>query len=240
MWQKFKELFVSKDEQLEEKEELCDVVESEAEQPVADGGDFNALLRRDLAPAFRADGFSGSGRNFRKVTEHWIAVINIESARAGNGFALNLGLHPRAFQDVLGKEVDPKKLKVQLCEFRTRLPSQNKQTWWQFDTSEASMQAAVAQAREDYLHACRTQLHRLCGGDSPLLKAVVDDFAKGDYDFSPFQGADARIALVIARMHRHHGRNKEALAFAHYGLRHVGNSVGLRRDFEALLQIDVS
>lgn len=254
LWQKLKHMFVAKDEQREhagveaalvvevrnqvqtnEAESAKKKPNEDTENQSADLPDLNAALKKNIAPLLRADGLTGSGRNFRKVNADWILVINIESSRAGNGFAMNIGLHPSAFPDVLGKPVDPKKLKVQLCEFRTRLPSENKQTWWQFEADEMALAQAIQAASQTYLQTCRAQLRLLSSESSALLKAKVDDFSKGDFDFSPFQRADARVALLIARLHQHHGRSKEALAFAHYGLRHVGNSVGLRRDFEALL-----
>lgn len=241
MWQKFKELFVVKSEQLEIDEVIASAEhapQEEAEQTgneVAAGVDLNRNIRQVLAPALRADGFTGSGRNFRKINADWVVIVSVESSRAGTGFALNIGLHPLAFHDVLGKPVDAKKIKMQLCEFRTRLPSQNKASWWHFESDEASVRQVIETIRNAYVQHCSKQLKELSGQRSPLCHARADQFAKGDYDFSPFQNADTRIALVIARLHQQQGRHIEAMAFAHYGLKHVGNSVGLRRDFEALL-----
>lgn len=245
MWQKFKELFVVKSEQSEVDavSESAEFAPEEKQAPVikeeSASADVNRIVRQVLAPALRADGFTGSGRNFRKINAHWVLIVSLESSRAGTGLALNIGLHPLAFNDVLGKPVDAKKMKTQLCEFRTRLPSQNKASWWQFESDAESVQRVMETIRNEYLQHCSEQLKKLSGEQSPLFHARVDNFAKGDYDFSPFRSADTRIALVIARLHQQQGRRTEAMAFAHHGLKHVGNSVGLRRDFEALLDEDV-
>ncbi len=255
LWHKFKELFAVKQdkpvdyeeaEHAESKENVTSIKELENQMPEerpakeeSTSAELNRILRQILAPALRADGFTGSGRNFRKINSDWVTIISLESSRAGTGLAMNIGLHPLAFNDVLGKPVDAKKIKMQLCEFRTRLPSQNKASWWQFENDTPSMQCVMETIRDEYLYQCREQLKRLSGEQSPLIHAKVDHFAKGDYDFAPFQSADTRIALVIARLHQLQGRRTEAMAFAHHGLKHVGNSVGLRRDFEALLDESV-
>ncbi len=210
----------------ETKEQALDVV-----APVLD---LNTAIRQILAPVLRADGFVGSGRNFRRISETWLTILNIETSRAGNAFTLNVGLHPCAFPDVLGKPLDLKKMKVQLCEFRARLTAQEVENWWQLDGSEAGIRRALEQALSCYQQTCRTQLAYLTGTDSPFVHASLAEFVQGAYDFSPFDAGDIRSVLLIARLHLAYQRTEIAQEFAHYGLQHVGNAVSIRREFEAI------
>lgn len=198
--------------------------------------DLNTAIRQKLAPALRADGFVGSGRNFRKIQQDWLTILNIETSRSGDAFTLNIGVHPCAFPDVLGRVIEPKKMKVQLCEFRTRLSAEEGVFEWKLATGEAAIVNAVEQALSCYQRTCREQLAYLTGAESPFVHATLDDYAKGVYDFSPFDARDIRTPLVIARLHHFYQRTEIAREFAQYGLQHVGNSVGVRREFEVLLE----
>ena len=91
---------------------------------------LESALRAYLVPVLREDGFSGSGRTFRRTRDGWVHVVNVQGSCRGGQFAINLGLQPLAVFHVLGELPDPKKITEPLCEFRRRLSDSGEDRWW--------------------------------------------------------------------------------------------------------------
>ena len=147
MWKKIKDLFSVKIEGVDQIESQLEGVDGGAALTCRSsferrgrwasqsGPNLSDLIRQYLALVFRADGFTGSGRNFRKNHSNWVLVLSIETSRAGDAFTINVGVQPKFAPDSPGKEVDPKKIKVQLCEFRRRVFTPDIDVWWKCDVS---------------------------------------------------------------------------------------------------------
>ncbi len=242
MWKKIKDLFAAKTDSLEanasEINQSSAVVSLAAEEEAEDSGpNLSTLIRTHLAPVLRADGFTGSGRSFRKNHTDWLFVLSLETSRAGNAFALHVGIQPKFAPDTLGKPVDAKKLKVQLCEFRRRISSTTKDQWWEFEANEESMTTALQAAAKVYVEYMRPLVHAVCGEPSVFAQISLQDFSVKAMGFEGFATDEGRLALATARYLVLHGEPEKARAFANHGLQHVGISVGLQRDFEDLLQL---
>lgn len=201
---------------------------------------LETAIRAHLAPCLREDGFSGSGRTFRRVRDSWVQVVNVQGSRWGGSFAINLGLHPVMLPDVIGNVVDPKKITESLCEFRRRLSESGADQWWDHAPTEEGMSAAMAQAAKVYVTIGRPLLEQLSGPLAPMNTVSPDEFASGQFDFRGFGTTKVRMALVLARLRRVQGRALEAASFARFGLAHVNSSFALRRELEELASMQCS
>lgn len=93
---------------------------------------FLEVLKSEFAPLLRHDGFKGSGQNFYRVSNDLIHVLNIQSSKWGDGYAVNLGIHPLGMAiEGTSTIADPKNLKEYECLIRRRLskPSESDR-WW--------------------------------------------------------------------------------------------------------------
>jgi len=192
-------------------------------------------IRTHFLPHLKEDGFTGSGRNFRRVINGWIQVVNVQGTRYGGQFAINLGLQPVSIPDCLGNNPEPKKIIESLCEFRKRLAERGVDQWWDYDRSQDSMDAAVVTAAGVYVRIGRPLLSRLGRPDSPLNLVSIEDIKNGRFDFLGFIYTNVRMALVYARLRKAEGKLAESKAFAEYGLAHVGSAVGLKNEFRKIL-----
>jgi hypothetical protein len=195
---------------------------------------LEASIRKHLVPTLKADGFTGSGRAFRRVAGSLVHALNVQGWRSGGKFAVNVGVHPLAIPDVLGNVPDPKKITVELCEFRRRLAEKGDDQWWRYKDTEASMDVAVHSAARVYGSVGRSFFTTFGGPSSPLFSVTPADFAAGHYDFKGFGSTKVRIALVLARLRKASQRRDEAKAFAQIGLSCEGGAGGLRDELENL------
>ena len=51
------------------------------------------MLKHNLAPLLRSDGFKGSGKTFRRFENELIHVVNIQGSRYGSMCCVNLAVH---------------------------------------------------------------------------------------------------------------------------------------------------
>lgn len=191
-------------------------------------------LKEHLAPYLREDGFSGSGRTFRRLRDGWLQVVGVQGSRYGGQFAINLGLQPLSVVHVLGELPDPKKITDSLCEFRRRLAVDGSDQWWSHGQSQESMNMAVKQAAAVYATTGRHLLAAVSGPQSPFESISPAAFAQSTESFLGFGSTQVRMALVLARLRREQDRKLESAAFAEIGLGGVGSAVGLRRELEKL------
>src|SRR5262249_47270197 len=125
-------------------------------------------IRQYLVPHLKEDAFEGSGRTFRRVRGEWVQVLNVQGARHGGSFAINLGVHPLLIPDISGNSPDPHKILEPSCELRRRLSESGVDQWWHHDTSQYSMDQAVYDAADVYVRVGRPLLASITGAVSTL------------------------------------------------------------------------
>ena len=194
-------------------------------------------LREHFVPSLRVDGFSGSGRSFRRVRDGWVHVVNVQGSSYGGLFAVNLGLQPLSIFDVLGEPPDPKKITEPLCEFRRRLSSAGADQWWTYVSTQESMNAAAREACAVYETTGRDLFRHICGARSPFDQVTPDALSSGTFDFYGFGSTQARMALVLARLRRAEGRIREAARFTEIGLARLGSAGIFRRELTDLARL---
>src|SRR5262245_39047374 len=119
---------------------------------------LESAIRRCLVPHLRPDGFSGTGRTFRRLVNGWLQIVNVQGSRYGGQFAINLAIHPLDVPDVLGNDPDLKKMTQERCEFRRRLAASGDDQWWEHGSSQSSMDTAVTAAADVYVRIGRALL----------------------------------------------------------------------------------
>ena len=106
--------------------------------------EFLAATRDMFAPALRADGFRGSGTNFRRVLGDVAHAIVIQGARGGGSACVELGIHFMFLPDALERLPDPKRITTYDCEFRWRLaPEGRHDFWWSYGETSDDAVASV-------------------------------------------------------------------------------------------------
>lgn len=191
-------------------------------------------IKEHLAPVLRADGFTGSGRTFRRVVGDFVQVVNVQGSRYGGQFAVNLGIHPLCIPDLRSEVPDPKKITEELCEFRRRLSESGADQWWKHDGSQESMSTAIKAAATVYYTIGRQLLEHFNGSVSPIHIVTPEAFENGQYSFQGFGSTNVRMALALARFRQAKGHTAAAKKFANIGLAAIGGASGLRRELESI------
>jgi hypothetical protein len=195
---------------------------------------LEASIRYHFSPILKSDGFSGSGRTFRRILGSVIHVVNVQGAREGGKFAVNLGIQPLCIPDVLGAVPNPTRITAELCEFRRRLCESKGDQWWEHEASKASMDAAVQQAAAVYTAIGRNLFFEQSGPVAALHRLTPEQFADGHYSLSGFGSTKVRMARSLALMRRSAGNLRDASAFADIALSNLGSARGLRQELELL------
>ena len=201
---------------------------------------LESSIKDHLSPVLKSDGFLGSGRTFRRVSEDLIHVVQVQGSRFGGKFAVNLGIQPRSIPDVVGNLPDPTKIREELCEFRRRLSEAKSDQWWEHEGSKESMDAAVRAAVSVYVTIGRRLFSDVSGPESPLYKVTPTQFEADQYSFSGFGSTKVRMARSLALMRQSIGNLVDANAFARIALASLGNASALRAEMEALCKATAS
>ncbi|WP_262049302.1 DUF4304 domain-containing protein [Bradyrhizobium sp. Bra78] len=195
---------------------------------------LESSIKGHLSPVLKSDGFFGSGRTFRRISEEHIHVVQVQGSRYGSKFAVNLGIQPRSIPDVVGNSPDATKIREELCEFRRRMSEATSDQWWEYEASNESMDAAVQAAASVYKAIGRRLFSELSGAESPLHKVTPGQFEAGQYSFSGFGSTKVRMARSLALMRQSIGDLVNANAFARIALASLGNASALRAELEEL------
>lgn len=191
---------------------------------------LSVAVNKHLAPVLRADGFKGSGSTFRRLRDGLIHVLNVQGSRGGSRFYINLSVQPLAIEDARHRTPDPKSIKEYECEFRRRLG-----TWWDYERTQPSMDAAVIDATSLYESTGRALFEDVTGADGRLAKFTALDFEGREWLLG-FGNTSVRVALNMVRLRSAEGRHAEARGFAEAGLRISPQAPGwMRAEFEAAL-----
>jgi hypothetical protein len=181
----------------------------------------------------RAEGFTGSGRTFRRIRNDQIHVVNIQGSSYGGQFAVNLAIQPIEIPDVLGNDPDSKKITESACEFRRRLSESGADQWWSYDDL-TSLEKAMNNAAKVYETYGRPAFEAMSMQPSPLDTITLAQLSHGSVAFNGFGNTKVRLALILARLREAEGRIAEAVSFAVYGLEHTIKAFGLRSELERI------
>lgn len=196
---------------------------------------LEASLKEHFAPTLRSQGFTGSGRTYRRIVGDFLQVVNVQGSRHSGQFAINLGLQPLAIPDVRGDVPDVKKITQELCEFHRRLSESGVDQWWQHENTQASMDAAVKSAIHVFLSVGCSLFAQVSNDASPFLTIRAEQYRNGQFNFSGFGSTNVRTILALARLRFATAQFDEACAFARMGLEDVGNIAWLRRELRSLV-----
>jgi len=191
-------------------------------------------IRDHLGPMLKSDGFSGSGRTFRRVSGDFIHVVQVQGSRYGGKFAINLGIQPLCIPDCMGQVPAPKTIREEICEFRRRLSESKADQWWDHDATKESMDLAVQRSATVYATVGRRLFSEQSGPEAPLHRVTPEQFQAG-FNFSGFASTEARMARSLALMRQSAGNLDDARAFARIALAGLGSAQGLRQELELLL-----
>ena len=174
---------------------------------------------------------------FRRVSDDWVHVINVQGSRYGGQLAANLSLQPLSICHVLGEFPDPKKISESLCEFRRRLSSTGADQWGAYEPTQESMNEAAWKVCAVYETTGRDLFRHVDGAESQFNRVTPDAFASGVFDFSGFGSTQVRMALVLARLRRAQGRMRDAAGFAAIGFAPIGAASALRHELAELAEL---
>lgn len=186
-------------------------------------------IRAHLAPLLREEGFSGSGRKFRRLGDRLAYVVQVWGSRYGGEFIVALGVHPLNIPPISG--VDFRKIGEGDCEFRKSLPGEGadecegKPLSWSFRPTQLSMDNSVSDAAAFYVARGRPAFAAISAPDSPLFTLTARRLIAGDYDLSGFETNKVRLAYTLAKMRRAEGDSQAARDFARFALRDIGDGM---------------
>jgi len=165
---------------------------------------FLDVLKREFAPRPRDQGFSGSGQNYRRSVGEVIHAINIQGSRYGDSCSLNAGLHltylPLYWSDTLPnirriREVD--------CEFRCRISLTQSDHWWGYGKVETESVRNARHLIKTFAIAGEPLFERFRSVDRIVKTWSVEALESDPSMPWPFSWTHIRIALALARIHKH-------------------------------------
>jgi hypothetical protein len=200
-------------------------------------------IRTHLAPLLREEGFSGSGRTFRRFGDRLAHAVQVWGGRYGGELTVALGVHPLNVPLSFGVEF--RKMGEGHCEFRKSLPSEGadecegKLMSWSYRPTQLSMDNSVSDAAAFYVARGRPAFAAISAPDSPLFTLTARRLIAGDYDLSGFENNKVRLAYTLAKMRRAEGDLQAARDFARFALRDIGDGQagsGLVPELRAILE----
>ena len=197
---------------------------------------FHQLLKRDLSPLLRAEGFKGSGQTFWRKIDERIDVVNVQGSRGGGKCCINLATH-YSFLPLEGGGLvkEPNKFKEYDCVFRARLhDSGESDHWWVYGRSDAEANVSVDNLIDLFKRRGPQFFARFEPFPQVFERITPAQLDVGDFTTMPTKMTLVRAALTLARIMRHLGRVEASRAFAEVGLRHAGSAVGLIPELERL------
>jgi hypothetical protein len=190
--------------------------------------------RDHLAPVLREAGFKGSGRHFRRIVNGFAECISLQGSRYGGKFAINLGIQPLSIPDVMGNDVDPRKIDEISCEFRRRLSETDCDQWWSYTQLISSKVSAAENAAEMFQRNGLKYFAEMTGDESPLLTVNPISFESGLFDFRGFKATEVRMARSLSLLRLASGDIRSSKDFARIALEKMGSGVGLRVELNRL------
>lgn len=198
---------------------------------------FFNVLKEEFIPKLRSVGFKGSRQNFRRINGEVINTINIQVTSGGGRCAVNLGLHLTFLpSDDISKLPDVKKIREVECEFRMRLAPKNiGDYWWEYDELSGSPSEKARHLIETYFEYGEPSFKKFDEVEKIASMVSIEDIVGYNY-YTKIFGCitQARVALAMARIHKHLGNISKAQDFAKIGL-DFGAGSALQPIFEEII-----
>lgn len=180
-------------------------------------------IRVHLAPMLRREGFVGSGRTFRRVSDNVVHLVNAQGFWYGGRFAINLCVHPLDLPCVGGGPADPKKIAEEKCEFRHRLSDGPSERVWDHDGTLEGLNSSVSNAANVFEQHGTSFFRQFIGPGSILYTLTPESFASDSNTLRLYCfGSTIRLAYIFARLRSLQGRHKDASAFAQIAMQQGG------------------
>jgi hypothetical protein len=197
---------------------------------------FLRLVKRELGPMLRADGFRAGGNTYRRARGDRFDVVSIQGSKYGGTCCVNLASH-LVFLPLMsgGRVTDPGKLREYDCVFRDRLhePTESDH-WWPYGADDAEAEAGAASLVALYRREGPAFFARFEPFPEAFDRITPEQLDAGDFSRLPAAMTRVLAALTMARIMAHLGRRGRCAAFAEVGLRHAGPGFGARGELERL------
>jgi Domain of unknown function (DUF4304) len=187
-----------------------------------------------LAPVLRSAGFKGSGRHFRRIVNQFAECVSLQGSQYGGKFAINLGIQPLSIPDVMGNDVDPRKINEISCEFRRRLSETGCDQWWSYTQLKSSKIVAAQNAAAIFERSGLKYFAEMTCDNSPLLAVDPISFESRFLNFSGFGATEVRMARSLSLLRLASGDARASQDFARIALKKMGSGVGLQQELNKL------
>ena len=199
---------------------------------------FSELLRHDLLPLLRGQGFEASEGVFRRLKDERIDILSLLGSRLGRRCCLNLGVHysflPPAGRPP-GATNDSRVLREHDCAFRERLREAGESDhWWSYGVDEATAEASAAALVDAYRRRAPLFFARFEPFPAVFDEVTPAQVEAGDFVATPVYPSRLHTALTMARIMKRAGRLDRCREFAEVGLRNAGCPARTREELEQL------
>jgi hypothetical protein len=198
---------------------------------------FFAAVEAEFVPRLQAVGFTGAGKDFRRINGDIVNAISLQDNRYHDKCALNIGLHALFLPSPSGELPDSATIKEIECEFRDRVvPLGVSDHWWDYGTTESVAERSARDMIDTYFSVAAPNFERFQSVDDLAEMLPLDKFEA--HDFRKCFGrltTVTRAALAMARIHEHLGNTQLATQFAAKGLERVGRASSLIPHFEKII-----
>jgi hypothetical protein len=196
---------------------------------------FHGLLRVELSPKLRRDGFRGSGNTYWRVSGERVDVVSVQGSRYGDACCVNLGAHYLFLPSEGGGVTDLRKFKEYHCVFRERLREEGEEDhWWYYGENEAAALAGAAGLLDTYTRRAGLFYARFGPFPEVFERITPAQLDAGDFSQMPPGPTQVIAILTMARMMLHLGQPDRCREFAEVGLRQAGLATGLIPELERL------
>lgn len=182
---------------------------------------FTSRVRIVFSPAIRKMGFKGSGNHYVRVNEDGsINCIVIQKNKHGESFTVELGAHFLVLPDVMGDDVNLKKITTYNCEFRKRISSGEGEMWWDYGKDINAADYILSEVIEAYKVQGEDYFKQFFDSNQFVRRYTFDYVLDNERLVIHQLGAatKTRLMLSLARLYIAVGRNDEAVEFCKWGI----------------------
>lgn len=195
------------------------------------------LIKNDIAPKLRAEGWKGSDFSFRRENKNeTIDLLQFQINRDGRSFCIEIGIYFPFIESPFVS--DFKKVKVYDTDIRKRLtPNGEEDYWWEYSIAERRL---INHLSKTYDNSAKPFFEYFNHWKKNLSKITIDDIVKENLDKGfPLE---TRTALFLAKIHFQLENSTKVITFSKFGLSTISGNVGsaLIPEFEKLIELSKS